>query len=1301
MLNVTPLTEIARQKISSIFSKVTQIPFFISKTSIALVLLFIFLQERDALAKVEEPENFKIVNSDVVEPVFLQHIFSKKSKTSNFRSFGEIEVAQSSQSQNLPSAKLRDIDSINDILAGAEKLRFLGDLELNNIQEDGEYIIGDVTLLSVPWSFVFRGAENNSNSFFSFSPLQEFSFKQWFANTPGVEFLDILALKDHNLTLAVSDIEVEVQGLPEIVQKRLAGVYGKSDVWKLENGFNFNATTDLGQSKELAGALDFLGARGSVVKIGGSLSPNVLNDLMQNKVPQPSMILKASLPTFKPRIGNLVQVPSDVQLSFQLGLSPETLGAGFVGKLDFPVGSQPVQMTLRQMVKMGAVNSFSAELTLFDEEQPWKNAFGIEWLTIEDYTIKFEEKAGSLEVEMSGKTGFGSKYILLGMGASIGAETAGLPVPSKLEFSVNDGPDKVGSLAMKDLVQAYKAISRQSGIDLDAVPDVSITGTEKGKGPEIYLEFGDDNIAAFDISGEIHLLGTSLGTIEKGHLGPDGIEIKAKSHSISLRAGSSEWKLSPEGELDVLAKFDDDTGKFLAHLDINTEVDGPIFPKQDFNFSVYPTHASFAYKSTNKPGSPTWPLELALAATGNLDGVERFEDLTAHMYVMAEMKSDPIGAIIKNAKLILDDGVKAGFQKVKTDLEGTLGDQKKKLADLDAEIEKQRRIVKKERDKVKSDINAAKKSVDHWRSKVDDANAKKDRIKARIKECNQTVSICIWSDLKCHGLSCHWECTRRETVPDVPAVLACTAENALHEIEYAEAVAEEATLQAGLNAAQDVLSSFDNALSKIPVDADPRVAGPLAGRALLVAAIKTTEEALNPILEAFNKIDAFLDSATNQKVFKLNDALITGSLDRVMSGSAVILEMNYDLLGDSYKDSIQVSLTDPAINDEAVNCFAKGVVADFTANLAYTFKFIPVEIVETIQRDYTACHEKQTLAVRQIVTKDPKEARPAELVTSSHAKDMGDDFSRLANKAAEIRQKSLQVSVLTSKSDAIASQEDKLKQLYADLIMLKPDHLLGEKSNTTSKGGDGILHKEIFKTPNIPKPNIPKIMVPFKQLNKPAVAELYTINFNPLKKFASVDLVIKENKFVLPKKFEAERPLATYIFNNLRRCKGKGLVPKYSSLQVNTGKNQIGSYRRSMLYTISSWQPSLLDTDCAGYLNNIVTDSYSSNVKAKIPIKFEIYNFNLCSVHPDMGKKMATVGPLSNKTIGGAPEPVKNRFTKFFKENPDLCSVVKKKRDKFAWVDGLLKAKQKYDSGLKKIKADLENDFNERQAGLN
>ena len=275
-----------------------------------------------------------------------------------------------------------------------------------------------------------------------------------------------------------------------------------------------------------------------------------------------------------------------------------------------------------------------------------------------------------------------------------------------------------------------------------------------------------------------------------------------------------------------------------------------------------------------------------------------------------------------------------------------------------------------------------------------------------------------------------------------------------------------------------MLSSFDNALSKIPVDADPRVAGPLAGRALLVAAIKTTEEALNPILEAFNKIDAFLDSATNQKVFKLNDALITGSLDRVMSGSAVILEMNYDLLGDSYKDSIQVSLTDPAINDEAVNCFAKGVVADFTANLAYTFKFIPVEIVETIQRDYTACHEKQTLAVRQIVTKDPKEARPAELVTSSHAKDMGDDFSRLANKAAEIRQKSLQVSVLTSKSDAIASQEDKLKQLYADLIMLKPDHLLGEKSNTTSKGGDGILHKEIFKTPNIPKPNIPKSWFP-------------------------------------------------------------------------------------------------------------------------------------------------------------------------------------------------------------------------------
>ena len=84
-----------------------------------------------------------------------------------------------------------------------------------------------------------------------------------------------------------------------------------------------------------------------------------------------------------------------------------------------------------------------------------------------------------------------------------------------------------------------------------------------------------------------------------------------------------------------------------------------------------------------------------------------------------------------------------------------------------------------------------------------------------------------------------------------------------------------------------------------------------------------------------------------------------------------------------------------------------------------------------------------------------------------------------------------------------------------------------------------------------------------------------------------------------------------------------------------------------------------------------------------------------------MGKKITTVGPLSNKTLGGAPEPVKNKFTKFFKENPDLCSVVNKKRDKFAWVDGLLKAKQKYDTGIKKIKADLENDYKERQAGLN
>ena len=53
---------------------------------------------------------------------------------------------------------------------------------------------------------------------------------------------------------------------------------------------------------------------------------------------------------------------------------------------------------------------------------PWKKAFGIKWLTIEDYTMSFNVKPSELGVGFSGFTSFGSKRFGVGGDAAWGRE---------------------------------------------------------------------------------------------------------------------------------------------------------------------------------------------------------------------------------------------------------------------------------------------------------------------------------------------------------------------------------------------------------------------------------------------------------------------------------------------------------------------------------------------------------------------------------------------------------------------------------------------------------------------------------------------------------------------------------------------------------------------------------------------------------------------------------------------------------------------------------------------------------------
>ena len=360
--------------------------------------------------------------------------------------------------------------------------------------------------------------------------------------------------------------------------------------------------------------------------------------------PGPNLQLSAALPTFQPSIGGLITMPADIQLTFRANYFKGGKWLGFDGKTKFKIGKQlidsKIALTVHLPDKPGAVGYTKIKVSVF-EDKPYKNAFGLSWLTIKDYSMLFKAKTdGGAYVEFGGSTIFGSKSVNLAGGFGISAKTAGFPVPSLLEFSIDDGPNKVGSIALRDFLSVYNAMAKATGnpaqVPLDKVPDVAIAGTGKGKdkAPYIKLVFEQSGDDGFEIRGKLRVLKKDIATIEKAFAKMNsGVELKAKM--TRLQVGPL---VLPHGDIDITMRIDRDTGKIpTPKIHIHTKGLSLFGSKQNLDIDIFKTVAIM--KAEQSFGDL---FKFKFKAFAGIEGLKDLSGLAkADFRLLASLSSDP------------------------------------------------------------------------------------------------------------------------------------------------------------------------------------------------------------------------------------------------------------------------------------------------------------------------------------------------------------------------------------------------------------------------------------------------------------------------------------------------------------------------------------------------------------------------------------------------------------------------------------------------------------------------------------
>ncbi|MFN4282803.1 MAG: DUF3421 domain-containing protein [Alphaproteobacteria bacterium] len=467
---------------------------------------------------------------------------------------------------NRSSLRLGEIPSLGSFLNSIGAGDF-ANTEIASVTVTPNTIAGTVGMMGLDWNFLlFKAGTAGTDSFIAMEPRRTFKFSDMFANVPGMSLVDVMTFDRQVLVFAAKESDLKADGLPAEARAFFQPYFGNAtlDV-KFSQGMTMYAALDLGKVAPLRDAIQFIGGQSSVVRLRAAMAFNILGSISKKEKPVPSLQMAAALPTIRPTIGGRVTLPVDFTFGLQSELSPTSVKMGYVAETDFPfaypnvatkrIDTARTKMGLEVSFEQGLdspIPTFAVNATMF-KDAPFNQAFGIPFISMENYVVNFEQSADAIAIGVGASGKFYDKKIETFGSAQVRASTAGVPIPQKIKFMVTpDNPNSIAALSLSDLGRAFVDLTSTIAgqrLNMPALPDdfVRISGMRAGEGPfidatlDLGLDFG------LEAAGNLVVFGKTMAEVEKAVIKPThGIEIKAKSADQSLGP-----IVMPNAEVDV------------------------------------------------------------------------------------------------------------------------------------------------------------------------------------------------------------------------------------------------------------------------------------------------------------------------------------------------------------------------------------------------------------------------------------------------------------------------------------------------------------------------------------------------------------------------------------------------------------------------------------------------------------------------------------------------------------------------------------------------------------------------------
>ena len=451
------------------------------------------------------------------------------------------------------TVKLNDIPTVRSALSTVGLGSSLGNIDLAGVSATSDTISGFVNFIAMRWNFLFF--KSGTSSYFALEPVTESGAPRTpklsdFINVPGIQLTDMLTFDRVAMVVAARTVTLKEDELPAPA-KAMFNPYFQNKLANVElgQGITYFGMADLGKLEPLRQAITAIGGQSTQLLFKAQLSADLLGSLTKGEKPSITAKFEALLPTFRPRIGTpsrYIEIPADFTFGLVAELTPPDVKFGYIGEADVPFAYPNIakkrvdtaRTTMALQVGMGLEGgkpTFSVSGTMFKGESgAFKQAFGLPFIDLQDYTMEFEQSADAISVGIGAAGRFYDKKIETFASVQVRASSSGIPIPKEIKFMVTPtNPNQTAYLALTDLTNAFSDLtSAVTGTTIPKVPlpenFVQIKGTKVGEGPFIdaNLDIGLD--AGLEMAGALTVFGSEIGVVDQAIIKPtEGINIQA------------------------------------------------------------------------------------------------------------------------------------------------------------------------------------------------------------------------------------------------------------------------------------------------------------------------------------------------------------------------------------------------------------------------------------------------------------------------------------------------------------------------------------------------------------------------------------------------------------------------------------------------------------------------------------------------------------------------------------------------------------------------------------------------------